>query len=301
MFKKLSILVIPLIVFFNTAFAFGKISNLDAIYGQDNRRFVDQFSSPKIKNLSESVALIISKDSIIKNLFFSSVSAKLLSDTDGINLCIDEKYSNHHTLNSCTGFLIGENLLASAGHCFMNSSDCENKLIAFNVRVKNETSSGYSVLNKNIYECSEIVTSVFDSSGIQDYSVIRLNKKVTGIMPLKLRNVGSLQETDKVFMIGHPMGLPLVATRAARISDLTMPHSFKASLDSFEGNSGSPVFNSETMEVEGILVRGEEDFLLDQTDKCYRYAKYEQNGIDPTSLKGEGVNRILDINSFINH
>ncbi|WP_420540401.1 S46 family peptidase (plasmid) [Paenibacillus polymyxa] len=33
---------------------------------------------------------------------------------------------------------------------------------------------------------------------------------------------------------------------------------FVANLDTYGGNSGSPVFNSDTHEVEGILVRGED-------------------------------------------
>jgi hypothetical protein len=38
------------------------------------------------------------------------------------------------------------------------------------------------------------------------------------------------------------------------------PAFFVANLDTYGGNSGSPVFNSETHKVEGILVRGETDF-----------------------------------------
>ena len=37
---------------------------------------------------------------------------------------------------------------------------------------------------------------------------------------------------------------------------------FVANLDAYGGNSGSPVFNSDTHEVEGVLVRGDTDFVL---------------------------------------
>src|SRR5262249_51918318 len=40
---------------------------------------------------------------------------------------------------------------------------------------------------------------------------------------------------------------------------------FVANLDTYGGNSGSPVFNSDTHVVEGILVRGENDFVLQGT------------------------------------
>jgi hypothetical protein len=275
------------------------IDGLDAIYGNDERRFVDKKSSPKINELSKSIALIISKDVVEKKILYTQINAKLLSDTDGINLCRDEKFANHHTVNSCTGFLIGEDLLASAGHCFTSASDCDNKLIAFNVQTSNESKSGYSVLNQNIYECSEVVSSAFDADGTQDYAVIRLKKKVKGIKPLKLRRTGAITIDDQVFMIGHPMGLPLIATNKAQINDISNPHFFKATLDSFEGNSGSPVFNNHTFEVEGILVRGEEDFLQDQTRQCYRYQVYDQGTKESPTIKGEGVSRIRDILPFV--
>ncbi|MDD4973151.1 MAG: serine protease [Bacteriovorax sp.] len=269
--------------------------SLDAIYGKDDRSFVDKKSSPKINELSKSIALIISKDIVEKKFFYSDINAKLLSDSDGINLCLDEKFSTHHTVNSCTGFLIGEDLVASAGHCFFSVSDCESKLIAFNVQTKNEIKEGYRVLNQNIYECSEIVSNVFDVEGFQDYAVIRLKKKVFGAKPLKLRSTGSITANDQVFMIGHPMGLPLVSTNKALVNDISNPHFFRATLDSFEGNSGSPVFNSKTLEVEGILVSGQEDFLQDQSLQCYRDQVYDQGTKKSPTLKGEGVTRIRDI------
>lgn len=285
------------LILFQAAYA-GMIPNIegiDAIYGKDERSFVDKKSSPKINELSKSIALIISKDVVEKKFNHTQISAKLLRDTDGINLCLDEKFANHHTVNSCTGFLIGEDLVASAGHCFMNATDCDSKLIAFNVKTINEIQTGYSVSNQNIYECSEIISTVFDAEGTQDYSVIRLKKKVIGLRPLKLRRTGAIKPNDQVFMIGHPMGLPLMATSKALVNDISNSHFFKATLDSFEGNSGSPVFNSKTFEVEGILVRGEEDFLQDQSRQCYHYQVYDQGTKESPTMKGEGVTRIRDI------
>ena len=36
---------------------------------------------------------------------------------------------------------------------------------------------------------------------------------------------------------------------------------FMTNLDTFGGNSGSPVYNAKTHKVEGILVRGERDYV----------------------------------------
>ncbi len=269
--------------------------NTSAIYGQDDGTFVDTNSSLKINELSKSIAMITSKDIVEKRLFNSIIEGNLLSDREGLNLCADEKFSDHHSVNSCTGFLIAEDLLASAGHCFSSDLDCSNKVIVFDVFQKNEVKKGYRISNKNIYECKEVVSRVLDSENSIDYVVIRLKRKVADRPILKLRTAGLISSNEKVFMIGHPLGLPLVVSTTANIVESDNDHFFKATLDSFEGNSGSPVFNSKTFEVEGILVRGEEDFFKDLSLQCSRDQVYGQKPEELTALKGEGVNRIGDI------
>ncbi len=62
-------------------------------------------------------------------------------------------------------------------------------------------------------------------------------------------------------MIGHPVGLPTKFAGEAVVRSNQQSAFFVANLDTYGGNSGSPVFNSDTHEVEGILVRGETDFV----------------------------------------
>lgn len=272
---------------------------ISAIYGKDDRFFVDKNSSPKIRELSKSIAFIVSRNSVEKNILFSRILADNLDNPKGLNICQDEKFAAHHSVDSCTGFLVAENMLVTAGHCMKGQADCEGKLFAFNVQTSNENKFGYKVLNKNVYECSEVVSNVFDTDGIQDYAVVRLKKKVFGKTPLKLRTKGLISSTEQVFMIGHPLGLPLVATKNAYVNETNQSHFFKATLDSFEGNSGSPVFNSKTFEVEGLLVRGEEDFVQDESRHCYEYQIYDQDSNKSPTKKGEGVSRISDILPFL--
>ncbi len=278
------------------AFAALDLGALKAIYGKDDRHFISsQRDSAEILKLSKSIALIVSKDAYQKNFFNSLINAELINDKEGINLCAKEKFSNHHSINSCTGFLIGEDKIVSAGHCFMSDSDCENKLIVFSVLESNEVKKGYRISKENVFECKKIIKSVFDNEGQIDFAVIQLNKKVLNLTPLRLRSTGNIKLNDKVFMIGHPLGLPQVLSNDSLVNDNNNDHFFKATLDSFEGNSGSPVFNSKSHEVEGILVRGEEDFYEDQFSKCNHYQSFEEGTLLSPSLKGEGVTRIREV------
>lgn len=270
-------------------------AHTQAIYGADDRQFISSSTDVKIKKLSESVAMIVSKDAVENKFLSAVIKANPMTESRGANLCPDAKFADHHSLNSCTGFLIAPDLVASAGHCFMSEEDCANKNIIFEVQAKNEIAEGYKVLKRAVYECKEIVKSHFEADTMSDFAVVRLKKRVTDRVPLKLRQKGMINLGDSVFMIGHPLGLPQVYSSKSFVSDIENEHFFKASLDSFEGNSGAPVFNAKTFEVEGILVRGEDDFVEDSSKQCYRYQMYEEGQRGRTSMKGEGVSRISDL------
>jgi hypothetical protein len=278
-------------LFFSSAQASQVISSVgtSAIYGTDNREFISSKTDKKIKELSSSVAMIVQKELVTSRWPISQISADLLSDKKNLNLCVDQKFASHHSLNSCTGLLIAPDLVASAGHCFMSEDDCRNKSIIFEVLEKNENEAGYKILKKQVYECKEIVKSAFDDS-YNDFAVIRLKKRIFDRTPLRLRRNGEISTTDKVFMIGHPLGLPQVLTSIAKVIETSEVHFFKATLDSFEGNSGSPVFNARTLEVEGILVRGEDDFVQTDEAQCLKYKTFEE-----ASGKGESVTKIRDL------
>ncbi len=274
--------------------------NTKAIYGVDDRQFVDCESSQKIREISKSVAMIIEK----KNIKQNDHTTKFFADSLSVqNICSEERFAKHLSAGVCTGFLVGPDLLASAGHCFLDKLDCQNQLIVFNILVKNEVEDGIIIPNENIYECKEIVSQFYDSSNIMDFVVIRLKRKVHEAKVLKMRTSGELSLKDKVFMIGHPLGIPLVVTRSTKILDNSGPHSFSAELDSFSGNSGSPVINSKTFKVEGILVRGEEDFVQNQSLQCYHSIVYNLESRESTASQnksqGESVTRISDILPFI--
>jgi hypothetical protein len=68
-------------------------------------------------------------------------------------------------------------------------------------------------------------------------------------------------------VVGHPSGLPVTIAGGATVQ-LHRQTFFQADLDTYQGNSGSPVFNGDRLRagelfVEGILVRGEVDFEQD--------------------------------------
>lgn len=264
---------------------------LNSIYGKDDREFITNKSDPRIQELAKSVALIVPVDITETGLFKTTIKASSLQET--LQMCVSEHFVTRPAVSGCTGFLVAPNILASAGHCFVTESDCATKKIIFDVDTKDQSKKGYSVNTRSVYSCSRIISTVYDPNRMdeQDYSLIELDRDPKRA-PLKLNLKKRIENTANVFMIGHPYGMPLMLSREAALMDNSVPYQFKAGLDSFEGNSGSPVFNSKTFEVEGILVNGQEDLVYDPKNECYRNQVYDGKG-------GEGVFRATELPPFL--
>ena len=88
-------------------------------------------------------------------------------------------------------------------------------------------------------------------------------------------------------VIGYPLGLPVKIASGGTVRGFGRGF-LVANLDTYEGNSGSAVLNSEKLAkgqilVEGVLVRGENDFEM--TAPCYiskRCPSYGCRGEDVT-------------------
>src|SRR5437868_6732463 len=69
----------------------------EAIYGKDDRQLVDKTSSKKIQTISQSIAMIVSEDVVTTKGSRSLINDKPLTDVDGVNSCIYEKFAAHHS------------------------------------------------------------------------------------------------------------------------------------------------------------------------------------------------------------
>lgn len=275
----------------------------NSIYNVDNRELISQKTnetSPQIQTMAKSVALIFNSDDLITEHGQLLIFANLLLDVPpvGKNICPNERFAEHHAYQStCSGFLVAPDLLATAGHCFDGQYSCDNKLIAFDVDADSEIARGFQTDEKNIYRCKEIVAHFHEKGSMQDYAVIKLDRQ-SDRAPLKIRMKGKISIKDQVVLIGHPLGLPLIYSPNAVINENSNPLFFKTQVNSFRGNSGSPIFNARTLLVEGILVRGQIDLKFDDTNQCQRYIKYSTADRKDKS-KGEDVTRIKYILPFI--
>lgn len=228
----------------------------NVIYGQDNREDVYKVSNEQFKQLAESTAAMIDESSVKQNGSALTVTGPTLLDR---GMCPSERFANQITAANCSGFLIDKDLIATAGHCLRSQADCERYVWVFNYKQKDDKGGPVTVAASDVYQCKKLIKSVVDSTTKNDFAIVQLTK-ATNKRPLKFRTEGAPEVGTSVVVIGHPTGLPTKVADGAKVRS-TQQSFFVANLDTYGGNSGSAVFNASNGIVEGILVRGETDYV----------------------------------------
>ncbi len=233
------------------------------VYGTDDRVDVYQETDPARKALAGSVCALLSKYDLAPvsgGGWHINVSAY---EYDGLPPCSGEPFANQPTAAFCTGFLVGPDIVATAGHCY-DSGDYSGVRFVFGFEMKDADTPNLDVSDDQVYTGVALLGHQLDDATALDYSVIRLDRPVTapGAVPLPIRRTGIVPVSAAVGVIGHPSGLPekIAFGATTHVTQNSATGYFVANLDTYGGNSGSPVFNAATGVVEGILVRGNNDF-----------------------------------------
>lgn len=210
-----------------------------------------------------------------------------------MRVCAHERFAKQVVLSQCTGFLIADDLLMTAGHCMQTESHCKNFKWIFG-----HYQGVDKVLRDDVYGCQEVVSSRLTASvfSTRDYAIVRLDRKVKNRKPLPLNIAGHVEVGEELALIGHPSGLPMKTADNAQVTRRRI-NFFYANLDSYSGNSGSPVINTRTGEVEGILIQGAKDYDITENG-CYVSARKvsTRRGADEKVFR---INRIPDLAELI--
>ena len=286
------------------------------VYGDDNRIDIKDLKDTRIKKFSHSIAGRVGKFSfsyLSQSKFLSLNSVPLLSSSYGMNVCSDERFSQQPTAVDCTGFLISTKHLVTAGHCMVDAGthvvdkvtdQCSMYVWMFDYHLNSNGVFNLSQIpKKNIYNCKKVIAGVFNN--VEDFALIELESEVLD-RPVLMLNTETLPvKNQKIYVMGHPTGLPLKFANKAKVFR-SNKNFFVTNLDTFGGNSGSPVFNEKSNLVEGILVRGDTDYYevtLDNGKKCSRvnFCDNDRENCkeDDPNIKGEHVTLINKIFPYL--
>ncbi len=265
----------------------------EAIYGNDDRLTVGE-SKKCVKDLAQSVAAMVIED----DLDFTQVDkviAKFETLEKKQDLCPDERFAKLPALAYCTGFLVAENLLVTAGHCITSQVMCDISYWVFDYKQESEVAQNtMSFPKKDVYRCKKIISRQNEPLLGTDFSLIELERKVADRKPLKYRKANKIADGASVFSLSFPSGVGLTYIPNAKVQNNTAEYFFETNLDTFHNSSGSPVFNKRTHEVEGILVRGATDYVFDEINKCNRLHRCDEK-IGGEDCEGEAVVRMTAI------
>ena len=251
-----------------------------AIYGVDNRQ--DFFHMPPaVKPFAESsVALVESKD-LVKD----GTGWRLLTTVfgDDYDLCSQEPFRAQPLGCFCSGILVAPDIIATAGHCVDDAAHLKKIRFVFGFRMTSASKVRSTFGADDVYTGVKLVGRQLTQSGI-DWALVQLDRVVKGRKPVAFRTSGKIGGTAEVFVIGHPCGLPQKYADGAAVKQNTNASYFSATLDTYGGNSGSPVFNAATTKLEGLLVRGQTDFV--KVGNCHVSKVFPTTG-----SQGEDVTR----------
>jgi Trypsin-like peptidase domain len=233
--------------------------NQKVIYGTDDR--IDIFNLPVGANRNDvdSVVALCNNTDLSDNGNGTSTLQTQIFGT-ARNLCAGEPFRDQPIGCFCSGFLVATDIIATAGHC-VNNGNVANVRFIFGFRMRNATTAETIFSNGEIYSGVTIIGRQEVGNG-PDWALVRIDRPVTNHPVVRIRSSGKIVDSQGVHVIGHPSGLPAKFAGGAVVRDNQSKAFFVANLDTYGGNSGSPVFNSDTHEVEGILVRGENDFVM---------------------------------------
>ncbi len=263
---------------------------MKVIYGEDNRLDVFESTNSAYVELAKSTAAMIDGGSLkLLNNEEIEINATTLQ---GRGICAHERFSKQITAANCSGFLVAPNVLVTAGHCIRTAADCRNWKWVFDFKVDFAEQGKIVIPSESVYSCKKVISQSLSSVTKDDYAVIELDRKVTDREPLKFRKAGKISKGAPLVVIGHPTGLPTKIADGANVRSLETKY-FVANLDTYGGNSGSAVFNAKTHEVEGILVRGDTDYVYNRTYGCQ-----VSNVCQNDSCRGEDVTYITNIDAL---
>jgi V8-like Glu-specific endopeptidase len=262
-----------------------------SIYGSDNRISVPangslltgtrpsniqpsniQLSNIQLSNIQpRSVALVSTTDYVEEtesNTGYSTYSRKTQQNNtqpDGrfYSGSIDQtRFHDEIRMGYCTAFLVSPILLLTAAHCFQSKESCGNAVFLFDYHQSPKNQWNENENRRCDHIVSQTKTSDLDYTRpgkTLDYALIQLDRPIFDRTPLRIsHDPAQHQVGSPVSILGYSRGKTLKYADQAKIFKQDGVK-FVTNLDAFDGNSGSPVFNTDTGDVIGIFSSGDND------------------------------------------
>jgi hypothetical protein len=247
------------------------------VYGTDDRFEVYDEPDPELQRIARQsiVALIESRT-------LTYLLADEYSTLPERGVCPDERFANQPVAASCSGTLIDDDLVLTAGHCISPDRPCGSFNYVFNFYLDGPDLLA-PIRDEDVYRCKRVVLErdAPTDAVTPDFVVIQLDRPVEGNhAPIEFRPAAvPLAKADPLSMIGFGSGLPAKIDSGARVAEPPTPERdyFIANLDAFEGHSGSSIYDS-SHRLSGILLGGRvPDYVTAPDENCARVNVFDDS------------------------
>ncbi|ABF90344.1 peptidase, S1 (chymotrypsin) family [Myxococcus xanthus DK 1622] len=249
------------------------------VYGVDDRKDYYAHSDATLKKFTResTVALVDVADLDTSNPSSIGFFSQTLQEAQG--LCSDQRFLNDPTAAFCSGTLIDNDLVLTAGHCVKGPLSCASTRFVFKYYRTGATTLE-PVTSEDVFRCSRVVVRNASTVGGRqlDYAIVQLDRPVSALRavpaPVRMDSV-ALSTTTQLAVIGSGSGIPFKIDSGGKVlaSRASTLDFFVGDTDTFGGNSGSGVYAKidGSYLLAGILVRGNKDYVkrIGPAGECY--------------------------------
>ena len=271
----------------------GKASGGKPIYDKDDRMDWGAIRDRRVQAVALASVALISKNFLDEQDGKLRLNAYTLEDK--YNLCPGQRFLKQLSGSFCSGVLVTEDMVATAGHCIAEVAPVRGAVplrdmrFVFGYTAGGQQEPGRSLFDKpQVFSARALIGGKNDAR--EDWALVRLDRPVPREIAEPVKKISKTRIADKeaVFVVGYPSGLPMKYAPGADVVKNEGDSSFIANLDTFGGNSGAGVFAAKTNELVGILVSGETDYHRSKTARCneaYLCPRYGCSGEKVTRIE----------------